>query len=147
MTVKHRLILAAALLGCSGLLTASVFAADVVHTRIDAFKASKKSVGAIKGALSGDSLAAIGPEARKLADFATTIPGLFPPGSTGGDTKAKPDIWTHFADFQAKANDYHLAALALAEAADSGNAAATQAKFKAMLGTCKACHERYKEED
>jgi cytochrome c556 len=72
---------------------------------------------------------------------------LFPPGSeTGGDTEAKPEIWTDRAGFEQALADY-------ASAVDAVAAAAPQSltELKPALGkitkTCKGCHDSYRLED
>jgi cytochrome c556 len=69
---------------------------------------------------------------------------LFPEGSEKADKVAKPEIWTDRAGFeQARMNAYN-AAIAVSKVAD---AAAFGDAFKALGGTCKACHDKYRAEE
>jgi len=56
-------------------------------------------------------------------------------------SRAKPEIWTDMAGFDAKFEDMNTAALALVSAA---GAAAVAAGMGALGGSCKACHENYR---
>lgn len=63
------------------------------------------------------------------------------------DTEARPIIWTERADFEKKADDMVKAAQALkAAAAGTDTAAATKA-MQGLGGACKACHDKYRDED
>jgi len=57
--------------------------------------------------------------------------------------RAKPEIWTNKADFEAKAAAYAAAAERLAEAAASGDKHAFADQHRATAATCKACHDLY----
>lgn len=81
--------------------------------------------------------------ATAIASHLDTAKGLFPEGSDKGgmDTWAKPEIWTHRADFDAKLEAAHAAAVELAQVAD-------EAAYLPALGklgnACKACHDSYR---
>lgn len=62
----------------------------------------------------------------------------------GGNTKAKPEIWTEQAKF--KENNEKLVAetAKLAAAAKTGNLDAVKTAFTATAGTCKTCHDAYR---
>ena len=83
--------------------------------------------------------------AAALAASASVTPTLFPAGSEGGD--ALPLIWEEPEKVQAAAERVAEATAALAEAAKSGDRAATAKAFKEAGDSCKACHETYKAED
>jgi cytochrome c556 len=73
------------------------------------------------------------------------IPVLFPGGTeTGHDTKAKPEIWSDRAGFEAAASKFSAAASKLVEAASSGDRAAFMEAFKATGAACGQCHRSYK---
>jgi cytochrome c556 len=81
--------------------------------------------------------------AQAVAKWARTLPLMFPPGSNVPPTRAKPEVWTDRAGFEAKAADYAAAADKLAEIADSGDSAAFLAQLSATRDKCKACHQVY----
>ena len=83
--------------------------------------------------------------AEALAKTATLIGDLFEPGSEGGH--ALPLIWEEADAVAEAADESATTAAALAEAAATGDKAATAQALKAAGDSCKACHERYKEEE
>jgi cytochrome c556 len=83
--------------------------------------------------------------AEALALTSSLTAGLFPEGSEGGH--ALPLIWEEPDKVAAAAEESVVATAALAEAARSGDQAAIAKAFKDVGASCKACHERYKEED
>ena len=83
--------------------------------------------------------------AEALARTASLIGDLFAPGSEGGH--ALPLIWEEPEGVAEAADDSAATAAALVDAAASGDKAATAKALKAAGDSCKACHERYKEED
>ncbi|CAA7615416.1 putative Cytochrome c' [Magnetospirillum sp. LM-5] len=70
----------------------------------------------------------------------------FPEGSDKGETKAKANIWTDRAKFDEAGKKAYAAALAMAEAAKTGDQAASLGAFKNLGGTCKACHDDFKKD-
>ncbi|MCB2088005.1 MAG: cytochrome c, partial [Sphingomonadaceae bacterium] len=89
-------------------------------------------------------------EATALAQAKSNdLPGLFAPGTgpDAGKTEAKANIWETPDDFMAKAKDFQLAAAALNAAAQADDVEGFKAAFGKTGGTCKACHETYREED
>jgi len=83
--------------------------------------------------------------AQALATTAALTAGLFPSGSEGG--QALPLIWEEPDEFKAASLDLAEKTAALAKATEDGNKAAIAKAFKEAGASCKACHERYKEED
>jgi cytochrome c556 len=79
---------------------------------------------------------------RSIVKFVT----LFPQGSeTGGDTAAKPEIWTSKAEFDAIAKQLD-AATAKAAAAAPGGLDGFKAAMADVGKSCKACHEKFRAE-
>ena len=67
--------------------------------------------------------------------------GLFPEGSGGGDSRAKPEIWTDRAGFDQAMKDAQAATAALATVTDE---AAFGPAIKTLGGSCKGCHDKYR---
>ena len=82
-------------------------------------------------------------EAEGLAYWGAAIPGLFPAGS-GGEGRARPEIWTNWADFQAKAAALRSAATRLAQLARAGDTAGFAAQATVVEAACAACHAAYR---
>jgi cytochrome c556 len=90
------------------------------------------------------------PLARDIAARSASTLRFFPRGSgpeSGLKTRAKAEIWAKQADFIKLQKDMIAAANALNTAAASGNATAMASNTKALGGACKACHDRFREDD
>ena len=93
-------------------------------------------------------MAAVAAAAAKVNEYAGQMGTWFPPGTgpEAGKTEAKANIWTDRADFDAKLANLQTEAGKLVTAAGT-DAAAFKAQFGPTGGTCKACHDTYREED
>ena len=68
----------------------------------------------------------------------------FVAGSDKGATKAKPEIWAEQAKFKEASDKLVAESTKLAAAAKTGNLDAVKTAFGATAGTCKACHDAYR---
>jgi cytochrome c556 len=59
-------------------------------------------------------------------------------------TRAKPDIWQNWSDFEAKAEDLVKATAAYAATARTGDKDMTVAKLEGVWDACKGCHKKYR---
>ena len=89
--------------------------------------------------------------AQANADLVLTLSKLpFAAFGEGTDkaapTRAKPEIWTNRADFDAKAKTYQDEAVKLQAAAKTGNLEQIKAAFGVVGDTCKGCHDKYQKE-
>jgi cytochrome c556 len=98
------------------------------------------------GVASGTDVRQLFHEPEGIALWAAAIPGLFPAGSGGGDSRARPEIWTNRADFEAKASDLRAAANRLLQLSRAGDAAGYAAQADAVEAACNACHMAYRDE-
>ena len=64
--------------------------------------------------------------------------------SAAGNTKAKPEIWTERAKFDAAAGKMQEEAVKFAAAAKSGNLDQVKAAAGNLGGACKACHDDFR---
>ena len=62
----------------------------------------------------------------------------------GGNTKAKPEIWTEQAKFKETNEKLVLETGKLAAAAKTGNLDALKTAFAATADTCKSCHDAFR---
>lgn len=87
-------------------------------------------------------------EAAKLADILLQVSILpqrfFGEGTGGGETRAKPEIWTHRADFDKKMDAMIREAQKLPAAARSGDIAALKKAVGDVDEACKSCHDEYR---
>jgi cytochrome c556 len=89
-------------------------------------------------------------EAQKRAARLQFLAGLldeaFPDISSSGDTRAKPEIWSNRADFNAKLKDFqdHIAVLTQVASRDGSTADQFKAAAGAVGQDCKGCHDTYR---
>jgi cytochrome c556 len=86
-------------------------------------------------------------EAIRNADFVamlSTVPKNYFGEGTDKDTKAKPDIWTHRADFDSKMDHMVTEAQKLPAVVRSGDMAAFKKQVGEVGSACKACHDDYR---
>jgi len=86
--------------------------------------------------------------ADRVAFLAPQVLEGFAKGSDkGAETAAKPEIWTHFDDFQSRLDDLINESKTLSEVARSGDEAKMKDQLKKLGGACKACHDDFKKKD
>ena len=86
-------------------------------------------------------------EAARHADFVamlSTVPKSYFGDGTDKDTRAKPEIWTNRADFDAKMDKMVAAAAKLPAVARAGDTAAFRKQVDDTAAACKACHDDYR---
>jgi cytochrome c556 len=85
--------------------------------------------------------------AERVAAVAPLLSEAFPPESRGvANSKLKVAMWNERADFDAKMKDFVARSAALATAAKTGDFEKSKAAFFDAANTCKACHDKYKED-
>lgn len=121
-------------------------AAGVIRGRQAAMMLSGVAMGSIKASIdAGQAPASQRFNTRALARWAHAVPGMFPAGGDAGvPTRAKPEVWSDRAGFEARAADYAAAADRLAELAAGEDAAAFAAQWAVLRQSCNACHTTYK---
>ena len=119
---------------------------EAITARQQLMKEQGAAMRAINDKLKAGQAQTIGPEAEKLASTAKRIPELFPAGSVNAQTsRAKPEIWQKWQDFQANAKSLETQATKLASSAKTATAAETTAAV-GNLGktTCGSCHDAFR---
>ena len=119
--------------------------ADVIAERKANFKANAAAMKAINAALGGGDFDIVITQATTIARWARVMPDYFPENSDRGDTKARADVWMDFNGFKSRASANEQAALKLFSTAKTGDVPSTIGAFKALGGTCKACHQNFKD--
>jgi cytochrome c556 len=79
-----------------------------------------------------------------LVQVASVPKGFFGEGTDKGDTRAKPEIWTKRADFDAKMDKMLAEVAKLPAVARTGDLEALKVQVKATGPTCGACHDDYR---
>jgi cytochrome c556 len=90
--------------------------------------------------------AALEPAAKEVADASVNQQQWFAKGTgpEAGKTRALPEIWTKTADFDAAMKMFADRAPKLLAAVKAKDAAAVQAAFKEVGGSCKNCHDSFR---
>jgi cytochrome c556 len=109
------------------------------HELMEQIGSNAKAINDAKKA--GDATAIAKP-AQAIAEASSRIAPLFPKGSTDPASRAKPEIWEQFPEFQALATDLGAAASALARTASEGGDVSDDAKV--LMMTCKKCHDMFR---
>jgi cytochrome c556 len=150
--MKSVLLVVAAL---TGLATALPAAAqfqkpeDAIKYRKAAFTVMGTHFGRV-GAMAAGRVPFDAAVAASNADIVASMSKLpfagFVDGTSTGDTKAKPEIWSNRAKFDAAATKMQEEVTKLNAAAKTGNFDAIKAAFGAAGQTCKACHDDFRKE-
>jgi len=119
--------------------------ADIIAAR----RANQKRVGELTKAVDGavkanTSAAAMLEQVKEIDDRAKLIKGYFPVGTETGDTKARAEIWTNRAGFDAAADRYVAEFDKLLTIAQAGDTAAFGPQWEKATGTCGACHREFR---
>jgi cytochrome c556 len=136
-------------------LAGAVAAADmsgVIHDRQAHYKQIGKAGKGIYDQLNSAApdVAAIQAYAKTIDQLAPQIPSWFPAGSgpeAGVKTAAKPDIWTHPADFKAAAAGLASEAHKFDAVAAGGDLSAIRAEYNPLGKACKTCHDQFRKKD
>ena len=131
-----------------GLITGAVAADMTKDARSERMKALGKNLGAIGKVAKGEmaySMEIVG-NAEAVVQLSKGLLVLFPEGSGGGESRAKPEIWSNWPDFESKAKALETAAPGLVPAAKSGDVEQIKAAVGAAGAACGGCHKQYRAE-
>ncbi len=142
-----------ALFGLSVLATALPAAAqfakpeDAIKYRKAAFTLTAAHFGRM-GAMAQGKAPFDAKVAAENADLVVAFSKLpwaaFGEGTDVGETKAKPEIWKQSAKFKEASDKFQQEAVKLAAATKTGKEDAFKAAFTATAGTCKGCHDDFR---
>lgn len=147
-------ILPALAMVMGGTAALAATAGEVIAARQAHYKDLGKSFKAIN-----DQLKAATPDLAVIKAEAAVVTRLgqqqnkenwFPAGTQSGQglqTAAKAVIWQNFADFGTKRTAFAKASSAYAAIAAKGDIEAIKAATANVGGTCKGCHETYRDQD
>jgi len=92
-----------------------------------------------------NNIEAIEVSAETLALSAQRIAAAFPEGSMTPESKAKPEVWTKWPEFEASAKKLETESIRLRDTAKAKNAEGTQAIVKDFgRNACGACHTPFR---
>jgi cytochrome c556 len=133
------------LAGCAGKSMSKMGSGDVVADRQRLMKLQGASWADIQAKAKAGNIEAIAVNAETLAFTAQQIPALFPEGSGTDKSKAKPEIWQKWPEFEAAAKNLETQAQKLRDAAKSKNEQATQDIVKDFgRNACGTCHTPFR---
>lgn len=140
-------VLALALTACGNPDTPAGRAADARHESFEQIGDAMKEIG--------DQLKEAAPDVAKIQAAAAVINGLAPkvegwfPAGSGPDDGIKTDalqtVWTKPEEFKAATAKFTEAAAAFDAAAKTGDLAAIGEAMKGLGGSCKGCHDKFRE--
>ena len=119
-------------------------AEGIVKDRMHMFKKNQSNLKAIKSHIRSENYDSIVNLADEIRDWAVKMPEYFPEGSEGKPSKASPAIWTDFRGFKNASTQNKVAAGQLISAAQAEDLKAVIDGFKAVVASCKSCHQSYK---
>ena len=121
-------------------------ATDSIAARQKLMKEQGATLKSINEKAKAGQAQAIGPDAEKLVETSKRIPSLFPPGSLDPSTsRAKPEIWQKWSEFEGNAKNLESKATQLAATSGTGNAETTNAAITDLgKTTCAVCHDAFR---
>ena len=127
--------------------TSKMGSGDVVADRQRLMKLQRRQLGGHPGQGEGRATSkAIAVNAETLAIDAQQIPALFPEGSLTEKSKAKPEVWQKWAEFEAAAKNLETQAEKLRDAARAKNEQLTQDLVKDFgRQACGTCHTPFRQ--
>jgi cytochrome c556 len=138
-------LVALAAFGCATSRTTTMGSGDPVAERQRLMKNNGANWTDIQNKVKAGHVEAVAVNAEAIALHAQRIPLLFPEGSLTAKSKAKPDIWQRWSEFQAAAKNLENRAGTLRNQALAKDAAAVQATI-ATFGrdACGTCHTPFR---
>jgi cytochrome c556 len=132
--------------GCAGAQSASkIGTGDVVADRQRLMKLNGASWADAQAKMKTGNVEAIAVNAETMALNAEHIPMLFPQGSLTDKSKAKPEVWQKWPEFEAASVNMVTWSVRLRDAARTKNAAATEAVMKEFgAKACGTCHQPFR---
>ena len=126
--------------------TTTMSADNAIAARQKLMKEQGAAMKSISDKLKAGQVEAIVPDAEKLAETSKQIPALFPEGSLNAQvSRAKPEIWQKWSQFEGSAKTLEAKATQLAATARTGNAqAAGAAAGDIGRNTCNGCHDAFR---
>ena len=150
--MKHRKVKAGIVLGslaafvlggCAS--TPKMSPAEIVAERQRLMKLNGASWQDAQAKMKAGNIEGIAVNAETMAMNAREIPKLFPEGSMTTESKAKPEIWQKWPEFEKDAKNFQTMSEKLRDAAKSKNAAATEAIMKEFgREACGTCHTPFR---
>lgn len=138
-------VLAVVIAGCATAQKYTMGTGDPVADRQRLMKNNGANWAEVQNKAKAGNIEGIVVNAEAMALHAQRITSLFPEGSRTEKSKAKPEIWQKWAEFEAAAKNYETRATQLAELSRAKNADAVQATVKEFgRQACGTCHSPFR---
>ena len=132
--------------GCASKGMSKTGSGDVVADRQRLMKLKGASWADIQAKAKAGNIEGIAVNAETLAMTAQQIPGLFPEGSGTEKSKAKPEIWQKWPEFERAAKNLEVQAEKLRDASKAKNEQLTQDIVKDFgRNACGTCHTPFRQ--
>jgi cytochrome c556 len=133
------------LAGCASKSMSKMGSGDVVADRQRLMKSIGANWADIQAKAKAGNIEGIAVNAENMALYAPHIPTYFPEGSGTEKSKAKPEIWQKWPEFQAAAKNLETQSEKLRDAAKAKNEQATQDIVKDFgRNACGSCHTPFR---
>ena len=120
-------------------------ATGIVKDRMDRFKDSQNALKKIAAAIKVQDFNAIDAPAQVIAQWGDEMARYFPEGSNPPPSEALDIIWQDMDQFEAMADANAKAAKRLQQLAISGDQSKIKPAFNELVGSCKACHQKFRQ--
>jgi cytochrome c556 len=132
--------------GCATQSASKMGSGDVVADRQRLMKSVGANWGDIQAKAKAGNIEGVAVNAEVLALYSQEIPTLFPAGSGTDKSKAKPEIWQKWPEFEAAAKNLGMQAEKLRDAARAKNEQLTQDLVKDFgRQACGTCHTPFRQ--
>jgi len=132
--------------GCASKGMSKTGSGDVVADRQRLMKLQGASWADIQAKAKAGNIEGIAVNAETLAMTSQQIPGLFPEGSGTEKSKAKPDVWQKWPEFERAAKNLEVQAEKLRDASKAKNEQLTQDLVKDFgRNACGTCHTPFRQ--
>ena len=132
--------------GCASKGMSKTGSGDVVADRQRVMKLQGASWADIQAKAKAGNIEGIAVNAETLSMTAQQIPGLFPEGSGTEKSKAKPEVWQKWPEFERAAKNLEVQAEKLRDASKAKNEQLTQDIVKDFgRNACGTCHTPFRQ--
>lgn len=120
---------------------------EIVNSRMAKFQESKSLMRNINKNLSNKNFIEIEKSSKKLNLWSNEMDKFFPRGSEASSlnkSEASNDIWSDPKGFKIAINSFKKKSAQLIKIAASKDLDKTVSAFRELAGTCKGCHQKYR---
>ena len=119
-------------------------ATGIIKERMDKFKMSKKMMQTIHRSIQNEDFETIGKSGITLLKWSKEMINYFPKGSDEAPSESSRDIWLDPEGFKKAVNNFEIASLKLINISKEKDFEKTVDSFRSLAGTCKGCHQKFR---